>query len=119
MKEIKLTQGKVALVSDEDFEAISQYRWHVVCRTGHYYAEHTYGKWPLQRQLKMYHVVADRMRLNFKNKEVDHINSNGLDNRRANLRAASKSENQRNRGKNSNNTTGYKGVYFNRQTGKW
>ena len=50
---------------------------------------------------------------------VDHVNGNTLDNRIANLRQASQSENMCNRGMTKSNTSGYKGVYFHAQTGKW
>ena len=50
---------------------------------------------------------------------IDHINCIITDNRIANLREASKSENGRNRGKNRANTTGYKGVCFDRWAGKY
>ena len=50
---------------------------------------------------------------------VDHINGNGLDNRRFNLRVCSCSENQRNRGAQVNNTSGYKGVTWNKASKKW
>lgn len=55
-------------------------------------------------------VVGDR---------VDHINQDKLDNRLSNLRLASQSQNMCNRGKTSANTSGYKGVFFHPQTGKW
>ena len=51
--------------------------------------------------------------------EIDHINGVKVDNRLSNLRDISTSENARNRGANSNNTTGFKGVSFIRRHGKW
>jgi hypothetical protein len=50
---------------------------------------------------------------------IDHVNHNKLDNRRQNLRVCTHQQNQFNRGKNSNNTSGYKGVHWNKQTQKW
>lgn len=51
--------------------------------------------------------------------QVDHINGDGLDNRRCNLREATHSQNQQNRGKNRNNSTGFKGVDFVKHRGKF
>jgi phage-related protein len=51
--------------------------------------------------------------------QIDHINGDGLDNRIANLRLASSSENQRNIGLRANNTSGFKGVHLHRESGRW
>lgn len=50
---------------------------------------------------------------------IDHINGNRKDNRLANLREASRSENQCNRGRQKNNTSGVAGVHYHRASGKW
>ena len=50
---------------------------------------------------------------------IDHINGIKDDNRFCNLREANRCENLSNRGKNKNNTSGYKGVWFNRKLQKW
>ncbi len=51
--------------------------------------------------------------------EIDHINRNKLDNRKKNLRPVTKAENGWNRGKNKNNTSGYKGVSYVKRTGRF
>lgn len=51
--------------------------------------------------------------------QIDHINGDRCDNRWDNLRTATHSQNGMNRGPQKNNTSGYKGVYFHRQSGKW
>lgn len=50
---------------------------------------------------------------------IDHINGNGSDNRISNLREATVSENAHNMRRNKNNTSGYKGVCFDKVNGKW
>jgi hypothetical protein len=51
--------------------------------------------------------------------EVDHINGDGLDNRRANLRVCTHSENAKNKRKQRNNISGFKGVSFNKKMNRW
>lgn len=51
--------------------------------------------------------------------ETDHVNGNRLDNRRENLRICSKFDNMRNRGKQANNTAGYKGVFYSIRARRW
>ena len=52
-------------------------------------------------------------------KDIDHRDRNPSNNRFANLRAVTKSENQHNRVKQRNNTSGYKGVIYFKRTGRW
>lgn len=70
----------------------------------------------------LHRIIMERMlegRKLEKHELIDHINGNGLDNRRENLRLATSSQNQANKGKGRNNTTGRKGVFWNKNTKKW
>ena len=113
MKEIPLTQGKAALVDDEDFDYINQWKWHFH-RTG--YAARGYNK------KYMHRVILERYNFNLGQRyinEIDHINHNGLDNRKSNLRLATISQNQQNSQIKRNNKSGYKGVVFRKDANKW
>lgn len=106
MKEIELTNGKIALVDDEDFKEISRITW--------YYRREGYavGNLPspekgVYPKVLMHRYIMDAK----KGEQVDHINGNKLDNRRENLRIANASTNKANCGLRSNNKSGYKGVY--------
>lgn len=114
---IQLTQGKFALVDDRDFKWLSKWRWHLG-RDG--YARRTQHLGKIDGRFK-YRAV-------YLHKEIhpteegffsDHINGDKLDNRRSNLRIATKSENNRNVGKQRNNTSGYKGVWWETSRSKW
>jgi len=110
MKKIELTQGKFALVDDDDYKELSKYKW---CYSDGY-AVRT-GPRPLQERIIM-HRVVNRTPFGL---ITDHINHNRLDNRKDNLRTCDKSKNGMNRGKNKNNTSGYKGVHFKKDKDKW
>ncbi len=109
MKEIQLTRGKVAFIDDDDYERVSAHKWHAA--TGvrmRWYAASRSGRMRLHRFL-----------LNAPNgMQVDHLNGNSLDCRRANLRLASHSQNLWNRSKASHNTSGFKGVIREARGGK-
>lgn len=64
-------------------------------------------------------IVRIHQHLNPTWAETDHINRDPLDNRRANLRLVNPNQNHWNRIKQRNNTSGYKGVSLNKQSGKW
>ena len=111
MKEIPLTQGKVALVDDADYERLSHWRsWQAVCRYGRW--------WYAQASLDNRPVALHRIILDAPpGVHVDHINGDGLDNRRANLRLCTHAENMRNRRKMTTRptTSKYKGVSFSKR----
>jgi hypothetical protein len=72
----------------------------------------------VQANIKGKHHYIHRMILGCKG-EIDHVNGNGLDNRKSNLRSCLHSENMKNRKLNKNNKSGYKGVFWNKKTLKW
>jgi hypothetical protein len=85
---IPLSKGYVALVSPEDYDALSVFRWHAnVRKPGSVYAQRSAG---VGQRILMHHAVSGRPPQGF---VVDHINGDSLDNRRANLRHATLSEN--------------------------
>jgi hypothetical protein len=123
MKEIKLTQNQVALVDDQDYEYLSQWGWY--CNWNRYtqsfYADRNKRTGLKSQHVRMHRVIMEMIlgrKLNSK-EHIDHINHNTLDNTRENLRIATKSQNGANRGKQMNNTSGYKGVYWHKGVGKW
>lgn len=115
VKEIKLSQGKYALVDDSDYERVSQYKWWAaeVGVTKHFYA--TTSTYKPRKTIYMHRLILDAP----KGKIVDHINGNGLDNRRANLRLCTNAQNLHNAPAQKNNTSGYKGVSWNKGNKKW
>jgi hypothetical protein len=109
VKEIQLTQGKVAIVDDEDFEYLNRWTWHYC--TG--YAKRIIDINGKRKRIRMHRAVLDTP----DGIETDHINRNKLDNRKENLRYCTRAENMRNVCTRGNNLSGYKGVGWN--LGKW
>lgn len=117
MKEIQLTKGKVALVDDEDYEGLSRFKWCAQKSRNTYYAvrnssRDTNGK---GHKIRMHRVIMDTP----DGMLTDHIDGNGLNNQRSNLRICTMAENQQNQGKQQHNTSGFKGVSFHTHTKKW
>lgn len=98
--------GKFLLCDDADYDLLSQYTWHADVNRSTVYAVTTY------KDPETGHRVRRRAHriLRPDAAQVDHRNGDGLDNRRENLRPATRAENQRNRGHQRNSTTRYKGV---------
>jgi hypothetical protein len=103
MKEIPLTQGKVAIVDDEDFKFLSQWKWHVL-RHRWKHGETWYAR--RGRGIMMHNVIAGIAGI----PNVDHQDGDGLHNWRSNLRPCTRSQNQGNRRKRAPGSSRYKGV---------
>jgi len=119
MKLIAITRGQVVIVDDDKFQWQSQWKWHARRNRpgGIWYAgrvDYTGGK---KRLIFMHREILG---LSDRNQHVDHINGDGLDNRRSNLRIATNAENNRNHRKPSNALTSlYKGVSWHKLSRKW
>ena len=110
MKCVLLTQGKVAFVDDEDYAEISKHNWYAT-KNHHWYA----GRWGPQGRIYMHRVII----MAKPGQQVDHINGNTLDNRRANLRMCNNSQNQQNRKACIKGSSRYRGVSFRKEYNRW
>ena len=111
MKTIPLTKNKVAIVDDEDYVFLNQWKWH-------YHREYAARAITVSngKQTRIY--MHDILMPHPSDLEVDHINRNGIDNRKSNLRIVTHKQNADNRREIfKNNTSGVKGVCF--HNGKW
>jgi len=116
-KEIELTQGKVALVDDEDYEELNKYKWHTKRDSKRWYAVRTAREEKYKAPVYMHRQILE---LEYNDgKMADHINRDGLDNTRSNLRVVDFVESNRNRGGYKNNTSGHKGVSWFERNKKW
>ena len=116
MKKIQLTQNKFTIVDDEDYGELNKRNW---------YAN-------LNRSVKTYYAVRKDYQLNKKNihmhrvimncpkdKFIDHINGNTLDNRKENLRICTGTQNQGNMKIHKDNASGIKGITWDKSRKKW
>lgn len=90
MKTIPLTRGKVAIVDDEDFEKVDAIKWYALKRRELWHASHKDKKRACIYMHRFIMAAPDGF-------EVDHVNGDGLDNRKVNLRVCTKRENARHR----------------------
>ena len=112
MKEIILTKGRIALVDDEDYEWLNQYKW---CYAGLGYAYRNINKIPdtMHRQIMIHHGY------DINGLAIDHRNRNKTDNQKNNLRIATPAQNSANSDKRKRNTSGYKGVSWSKDHKSW
>lgn len=123
MKKIDISTKKYpntfALVDDEDYKKLIKKKWCVKKgRTVSYAVNSTRVKGLGEVfTVGMHRIVMD-LPIG-EPQEIDHIDGNGLNNQKANLRVCTRSENMRNTGVHVDNTSGYKGVTWHGQNKKW
>ena len=115
MKEIYLANGKgIALVNNEDYEMLSKYKWQ----------NNQMGKGYAITSIKINNKYSNKYMHQFlidvsDGYEIDHIDNNGLNNQRDNLRVVTHRQNMMNKVKYKNSTSIYKGVCWHKQNKKW
>ena len=118
-RRIPLSKGEHALVDPGDYAWLGQYNWYTSGSNGSLYAVRNTGQRRGQKRVavKMHREILKVPDGMF----VDHINHNGLDNRKANLRPATQAQNARNRRKRSVNKvhSKFKGLTWYKNQNRW
>lgn len=118
MKKIKLTQGKFALVDDEDFEFLNQFKWCLAA--GGRYARTGIGPRKNNKKIYMHHLVLGMPKVIKGKIEVDHKNQNKLDNQKHNLRIINRSLNILNNfNPRKDNRSGFRGICLDKRINMW
>ncbi len=112
-REILLTKGMVTIVDAADYEWLSSFNWQANKAYLGFYAMRKVWVGKTSTNVLMHRFIMGAE----SGQEIDHVNGNRLDNRRSNLRFATREQNARNRKTPSNNKSGYKGVRLERR--KW
>lgn len=115
--ELELKHG-TCLIDDEDYERLSNWRWWSSVSTRQRRVIYVYGQPAGPKvQGELMHRVVLGIPLRTRGFDIDHINGNGMDNRRANLRVATRAQNLANSGPRG--VSGIKGVTWDKQTNRW
>jgi hypothetical protein len=116
MKEIQLSQGKVAIVNDERFEFLNSFKWSACKYDNNYYAiRHTYINSKRVNQRMHILIMGDNpLKLH-----IDHRDGNGLNNQDDNLRFCTRSQNLMNQYVRKNKSSKYKGVCWDAKLNKF
>ncbi len=117
----RLANGMILLVDVKDAPLIMERRWYAWKRSKTWYATRKENKQDgvKRKDRKQIHLHREILGVPPEGMVIDHINRNGLDNRRSNLRFATFSENNLNTGMFKSNTSGVKNIELHKTTGKW
>ena len=114
-REVPLTKGYVAIVDEEDYERVCQYKWTALVSRHTVYAYRADRSTGERRTLYLHRFLLNPP----EDMEVDHIDRDGLNNTRSNLRLATRRENMINRGMSPRNVSGYRGVSWAARDRRW
>lgn len=106
MKTISLTQGKVAIVDDQDYEWLNQWKWTASKIRGKWYAVRSLGPRKNRKYILMHRLVHNVL----PGMVCDHRNGNSLDNRNQNLRSCTQKDNVHNQSAHKDALSKYKGI---------
>lgn len=112
---VPLTRGRVAVIDAADASLVGAFNWFAWPFSGKVYAVRGETKNGKRSQVLMHRVIMgtpDGM-------DTDHRDGDGLNNRRSNLRIATRSQNMHNKKMQGNNTSGYKGVHWHKGRRMW
>lgn len=114
--ELNISGTYKVIVDDTDAHLLTEWRWHA-----HVTGPNVYARgYPIgNRKGGLFYLHRVILGVNDRSSDVDHRNGNGLDNRRTNLRLASRSQNNANRHAVQSYSSPFKGVHYETQTGRW
>ena len=117
MRIIILNNDMISFVDDEDYEELNKYKWFAHKHRNTFYAERASSKKDnpdfKQHIVKMHRLITSCPN----NMQIDHVNGNGLDNRKENLRIVTNRENGQNR--HEITSSKYNGVRWHKASSKW
>jgi len=125
MKQVPLSREQVATVDDCDFEWLSEFKWCALWKTNtqsFYAVRHipTGPDHPKRQLLSMHNAIWEHHNGPIPDGlTIDHIDRTSLNNRQSNLRIATHSQQKQNQRLRSTNTSGYRGVHWDKSSGRW
>lgn len=114
MKRIPLTRGKFAIVDDDMYDYLNQWKWYAKKMGNGWYAVRGITTQAGQKHISMHRVIMENPF-----SEIDHRDRSTLNNQKSNLRTCSHVQNMANQGTRSTNKSGFKGVCWDYHANKW